>query len=77
MIGGQHATRTKRRETTGRCGGAAVMVAKIATGEIEEELPENREDKVNGGKARANGMTPEERSGLARKAAQAGGTRPE
>ena len=47
------------------------MVAKIATGEIEEELPENREDKVNGGKARANGMTPEERSGLARKAAQA------
>ena len=51
--------------------GCAVTVAKIATGEIEEELPENREDKVNGGKARANGMTPEERSGLARKAAQA------
>ena len=44
---------------------------KIATGEIEEELPASREGKVNGGKARANGMTPEERSGLARKAAQA------
>ena len=51
--------------------GAAVMVAKIATGEIEEEIPENREDKVNGGKARANSMTGEERSELARTAARA------
>lgn len=50
--------------------GAAVMVAKIATGEIEEELPANREGKVNGGKGRVNGMTAEERSALARKAAQ-------
>ena len=33
--------------------GCAVTVAKIATGEIEEELPENRVGKVNGGKARA------------------------
>ena len=51
--------------------GCAVTVAKIATGEIEEELPENREDKVNGGKARANSMTGEERSELARTAARA------
>ena len=51
--------------------GCAVMVAKIATGEIEEELPENREDKVNGGKARTNSMTGEERSELARTAARA------
>ena len=51
--------------------GCAVMVAKIATGEIEEALPENREDKVNGGKARANSMTGEERSELARTAARA------
>ena len=50
--------------------GCAVAVMKIATGEIEEELTENREVKVTGGKARANGMTPEERSNLARKAAQ-------
>ena len=50
--------------------GCAVHVMKIATGEIEEDLPKNREGKVNGGKARANGMTPEERSELARKAAQ-------
>ena len=51
--------------------GCAVIVAKIATGEIEEELPENRVGKVNGGKARVNGMTPEERSALARTAARA------
>ena len=51
--------------------GAAVMVAKIATGEIEEELPENREDKVNGGKARAASMTPEERSAFASAGARA------
>ena len=50
--------------------GCAVHVMKIATGEIEEELPENREDKVNGGKARAASMTPEERKELARTAAQ-------
>ena len=51
--------------------GAAVMVAKIATGEIEEDLPKNRQGKVNGGKARADGMTPEERKALAGKAAAA------
>ena len=39
--------------------------------EIEEELTENREGKVNGGKARTEGMTPEERSELGRKAAMA------
>jgi hypothetical protein len=50
--------------------GAAVMVAKIATGEIEEALPDNREDKVNGGKARANSMTGKERSELASRAAR-------
>ena len=51
--------------------GCAVTVAKIATGEIEEERPENREDKVNGGKARVASMTAEERSELARTAARA------
>ena len=51
--------------------GCAVTVAKIATGEIEEALPENREDKVNGGKARAASMAPEERKALAEKAAAA------
>ena len=44
---------------------------KIATGEIEEDLPKNREGKVNGGKARAESMTPEERMELARAGAAA------
>ena len=51
--------------------GCAVHVMKIATGEIEEDLPKNREGKVNGGKARANSMTPEERKALAEEAAVA------
>ena len=37
--------------------GCAVTVAKIATGEIEEDLPAHRDIKVKGGKARADGMT--------------------
>jgi hypothetical protein len=44
---------------------------KIATGEIEEELPEHRDAKVNAGKARVDGMTPEERRELARTGAAA------
>ena len=50
--------------------GCAVHVMKIATGEIEEDLPKNREGKVNGGKARVESMTPEKRSELARMAAR-------
>ena len=50
--------------------GCAVKVAKIATGEIEEDVPKNRDGKVNGGKARAESMTPEERKALAGKAAK-------
>ena len=49
--------------------GCAVHVMKIATGEIEEDLPAHRDIKVKGGKARADSMTPEERSELARTAA--------
>ena len=51
--------------------GCAVHVMKIATGEIEEELEVRQPSKVNGGKARAASMTPEERKELARKAAKA------
>ncbi len=57
--------------------GCAVTVAKIATGELEEDLPKNRDIKVKGGKARANGMTPEKRSELARTAARARWATPE
>ena len=50
--------------------GCAVTVAKIATGEIEEELEAKQPGKVNGGKARAESMTPEERKALARTGAK-------
>lgn len=55
--------------------GAAVMVAKIATGEIEEPTEADGKDKAaqalgrKGGKARAEKMSPERRSEIARKAA--------
>ena len=51
--------------------GCAVKVMKIATGEIEEDLPEYREIKVKGGNARVARMTQEERSELAKLAARA------
>ena len=52
--------------------GCAVTVAKIATGEIEEDLPAHRYIKVRRrqGQGRQS-MTPEERSELARTAARA------
>ena len=58
--------------------GAAVMVAKIATGEVEEELepePADREAKREagrkGGKARADALTPERRTEIATQGAAA------
>ena len=49
--------------------GCAVTIMKIATGEIEEEFINF--PNVTGGEARASSMTAEERSELARKAANA------
>ena len=50
----------------------AVMVAKIATGEIEDELPsDKRNGGIAGAAARAESLTPEQRSEIARKAAKA------
>ena len=55
--------------------GAAVMVAKIATGEIEDELTDDGKNKAAqalgrlGGKARAKKLTSEQRSEIAKKAA--------
>ncbi len=55
--------------------GAAVMVARIATGEAEEEYTDDGKNKAavelgrKGGKARAKKLTPEQRSEIARKAA--------
>jgi hypothetical protein len=52
--------------------GAAIMVAKIATGEVEERpgaSPERRAASSKGGKARASALTQAKRSRIARKAA--------
>jgi len=57
----------------------AVKIAKIATGEIEEDKPEEESKSKDeaavsmgkrGGKARASKLTPEQRAEIARKAAQ-------
>ncbi len=59
--------------------GAAVMVARIATGEIEDRKAEakdqaavslGRRGGLKGGKARAAKMSPEKRAAIARKAAE-------
>lgn len=55
--------------------GAAIMVAKIATGEIEETIEDDGKDPAakalgkKGGAARAKSMTPERRAEIAKKAA--------
>lgn len=50
--------------------GAAVMVAKIATGEIEDNLKSGRvRSGIAGAKARADSLTKERRSEIARNAA--------
>lgn len=52
--------------------GAAVMVAKIATGETEDEKPSGRRKSgKSGAAARAEKLTPEKRQEIARKAARA------
>lgn len=54
--------------------GNAVHIARIATGEIEDtklKQPAKRKSGLAGSKARAEKMTPEERSEIARKAANA------
>jgi hypothetical protein len=55
--------------------GAAVLVARIATGEIKDAPEDDGKDKAaqalgrKGGQARADSMTPERRAEIARKAA--------
>ena len=57
--------------------GAAIKVAKIATGEITEDVDENGKDKAaqslgrRGGKARAEALSKKERAEIAKKAAAA------
>lgn len=55
--------------------GNAVLIARIATGEIEDTVPDDGKDKAaqalgkKGGAARAKSMTPERRAEIARAAA--------
>lgn len=52
--------------------GLAVMIGKIATGEVEDETPDDGKDpaaKAMGGKARAAKLSPDRRSDIAKKAA--------
>jgi len=54
--------------------GAAIMVAKIATGELSDSLgksPKRAKGGTLGGKARAAALTPEQRSEIAHAAAAA------
>jgi len=55
--------------------GCAVMVAKIATGELVEEEDQRSAGKIRSGKAgaqaRTKALTPEDRKAIARKAAMA------
>ncbi len=56
--------------------GAAIMVAKIATGEIEETIEDDGKDPAakalgrKGGAARAKSMSPERRADIAKRAAE-------
>ncbi len=63
----------KGQKRPGDVIGAAIMVAKIATGEIEDETdkPASAAAELGrrGGKARAEKMAPERRAEIARKAA--------
>lgn len=55
--------------------GNAVKIARIATGEDEDDIPDDGKDKAaqalgkKGGAARAKSMTPERRAEIAKKAA--------
>ena len=51
--------------------GTAVMVAKIATGEVEDALPSKRRNGgLKGGTARAESLSASKRSEIAKKAAE-------
>ena len=69
-------TGPKGQKRPGDVIGAAIKVARIATGEEEDLLPDDGKDPAakalgaKGGRKRAENMTPERRKEIARKAAQ-------
>ena len=67
-----HASRPQGTEAPRRCLGNAVHVMKVLTGEIVEEgspMPNRAKGGKIGGKRRAEALSPEQRSEIARKAA--------
>ena len=70
-------TGPKGQKRPGDVIGAAIKVAKIATGEDADAIVDDGKDPAakalgaKGGKARAKNMTPERRAEIARKAAKA------
>lgn len=69
-------TGPKGQKRPGDVIGAAVKVARIATGEEEDTIPDDGKDPAakalgaKGGRKRAENMTPERRKEIARKAAK-------
>lgn len=69
-------TGPKGEKRPGDVVGAAIKVAKIATGEEADELPDDGKDPAakalgaKGGKARAGKLSPKRRAEIARKAAE-------
>lgn len=69
-------TGPKGQKRPGDVIGAAIKVARIATGEEEDTIPDDGKDPAakalgaKGGKKRAENMTPERRKEIARKAAE-------
>lgn len=66
--------RPKGEKRPGDAIGAAIMVGRIATGEIEEptgKAPNRAKGGRKGAKARTKALTPQERSEIARAAASA------
>jgi hypothetical protein len=60
----------KGEKRPGDVVGAAIMVAKIATGETEDDVPtRGREGGRAGGRARASSLSAKQRSQIAKKAA--------
>lgn len=69
-------TGPKGQKRPGDVIGAAIKVARIATGEEEDTIPDDGKDPAakalgaKGGRKRAENMTPERRKEIARKAAE-------
>ena len=80
MLSAKHRSQTLPKGPNGEkrpadAVGLAVLIGRIATGEVRDVVPDDGKDKAaqamgkKGGAARASSMTPERRSEIAKKAA--------